>query len=379
MNNVPTYGKRLLLDCTLRDGGYVNNWEFDARTVERVMDGLYDAGVRCIELGIMGRGGDPGKSTKFSDFEQIQRFLARRRPGCRYAVMLNQAEAREFVIPPRTQDTPDLIRIAFFKKERDAAMEKARELKAKGYEVFLQSMARFMYTDEELSALIDDVNKVGPAAFYLVDSFSTLYNADVRRLTDFVLERLSGSILFGFHAHNNIQMAYSNAMEFLSTKTDRPLIADGSIYGMGRGAGNVPVELLMEYLNKFHGGSYSVIDVLALFEEAIRPIFRRYYWGFSPEYLLTAQKDMNSVYSWYLTNHGVTELRELNAALDSIPVAVRYTLDRTAADEAIGALRAGKNGRKSEGTHGTAETRREEESRMVKKGKREAGNEVLDS
>ncbi len=339
MNNTPNAG-RMLLDCTLRDGGYVNNWEFDVRTVERVMDGLYDAGVRYIELGIMGKGGESGKSTKFSDFEQIKRFIARRRPGCRYAVMLNQAEAGEFDIPRRTRYTPDLIRVAFFKRERDAAMDKARELKVKGYEVFLQSMATFMYSDEELAELLDDVNRVGPAAFYLVDSFSTLYNADVRRLTDFVLERLSESVLFGFHAHNNIQMAYSNAMEFLSTETDRPLIADGSVYGMGRGAGNVPTELLMEYLNKFHGGSYGVVEVLTLFEEAIRPIFRRYYWGFSPEYLLTARKDMNSVYSWYMMNHGVTELRELNAALDSVPDEARYTLDRSAADAAIEAVRA---------------------------------------
>ena len=331
----PSNGERLLLDCTLRDGGYVNNWEFDAQTVERVMDGLYDAGVRYIELGIMGRGGVPGRSTKFSDFAQIRRFLAHRRPGCRYAVMLNQADAHTFEIPSRAEDTVDLIRIAFFKKERDAAMEKARELKAKGYEVFLQAMATFMYDDAELAALISDVNDVEPEAFYLVDSFSTLYNEDVRRMTDFVLARLSRNVLFGFHAHNNIQMAYSNAMEFLSTKTDRPLIADGSIYGMGRGAGNVPTELLMEYLNKKCNGSYDTLEVLMLFEEAIRPIFREHYWGFSPEYFLTAQKNMNSVYSWYLGNRGVRSLCALNAMLDSIPEEVCYTLNRPAADAAM--------------------------------------------
>lgn len=336
---------RILLDCTLRDGGYVNNWAFDGHTVERVMDGLYDAGVRYIELGIMGKGGELGKSTKFSDFDQIRGFFTHRRPGCRYAVMLNQAEADAFTIPPRAQDTVDLIRIAFFKKECTEAMKKAEELKEKGYEVFLQAMATFMYSDDELETLLSEVNTIEPAGFYIVDSFSTLYNADVRRMADFVLERLSDQILFGFHAHNNIQMAYSNVMEFFSTRTDRPLIADGSIYGMGRGAGNVPTELLMEYLNKFYGSDYSIIDVMALFEEAIRPIFRQFYWGFSPEYLLTAQKDMNSVYSWYLVNHGVTKLRDLNAALDNIPEEVRYTLDRTAADAAIESIKTQKEGK----------------------------------
>ncbi len=332
--NVQKGGSRLLLDCTLRDGGYVNNWEFDATTAARVMDGLYDAGVRYIELGIMGKGGEPGRSTKFSDFEQIRPLLAHRRPGCRYAVMLNQADADDYFIPARAQDTVDLIRIAFFKSEREKAMLKARELKEKGYEVFLQAMATFMYDDGELDALLRTVNDVLPTAFYLVDSFSTLYNADVRRLADFVLERLSEQVLFGFHAHNNIQMAYSNAIEFLSTPAERVLIADGSIYGMGRGAGNVPTELLMQYLNQFNGDSYRVIDVLALFEESIKPIFKKYYWGFAPEYFLTAQKNMNSVYSWYLVSHGVTELRGLDAALDSIPKERRYSLNRAAADAA---------------------------------------------
>ncbi len=332
-------GRRLLLDCTLRDGGYVNNWDFGVPTVLRVMDGLYDAGVRFIELGIMGKGGQQEGSTKFAAFEQIRPFVAQRRPGCRYAVMLNQAEAAAYDIPPRTQDTVDLIRIAFFKNESGAAMLKARELKDKGYEVFLQAMATFMYDEDELAGLIQAVNQVLPTAFYLVDSFGTLYNADVRRLADFVLQRLSEQVLFGFHAHNNIQMAYANVVEFLSTPTDRPLMVDGSIYGMGRGAGNAPTELVMQCLNQFYGGSYRTIDVLALFEEAIKPIFAQYYWGFAPEYFLTAQKDMNSVYGWYLVNHGLTDLRGLDAAMDSIPEAIRYSLNRKAADAAIAAYK----------------------------------------
>ena len=330
-----TGASRMILDCTLRDGGYVNNWEFDRETVMRVMDGLYTAGVRWIELGIMGMGGVPGQSTKFSDFTQIEPLLAGRRADCRYAVMFNQAEADKFDFPPRGEKTVDLIRIAFFKRERGAAMEKVLELRSKGYEVFLQAMATFMYSPQELNELIQTVNQIKPAGFYIVDSFSTMYNRDVREMSDFVLERLSREILFGFHAHNNIQMAYSNAIEFYASQTDRPLIADGSIYGMGRGAGNVPVELLMEYLNKFCGADYKIIEVLDLFQKTIRPIFREYYWGFSPEYYLTAQKDTNSVYSWYLRNRGVRDIRDFDAILDSLPDEIRYTLNRSVADQAI--------------------------------------------
>lgn len=326
---------RLLLDCTLRDGGYVNGWEFDRQTVWNVMDGLYRSGVRYIELGIMGRGGVPGKSTRFSDMDQIVPLLERREPDCHYAVMVNQAEAASFRFPQRGEETVDLIRIAFFKKEKAAAMATARELKAKGYQVFLQAMATFMYGPEELDGLIDGVNELEPAGFYMVDSFSTMYGRDVRAMADHMLARISPEVLFGFHAHNNLQLAYSNVIEFFSSGTDRPLIADGSIYGMGRGAGNVPIELLMEYLNKSAGAGYDVMRVLDVFQKDIRPIFRQYYWGYAPEYFLTASKDMNSVYGWYLSEHGVKDLQDFDAILDRLPQEVRYTLDRKAADRAI--------------------------------------------
>lgn len=325
----------MILDCTLRDGGYVNNWEFDGTAVLSVMDGLYKAGVRYIELGIMGQGGIPGQSTKFADFVQIEPILLHRKGDCHYAVMLNQAEADRYSFPKRSNKTVDLIRIAFFKSEKEAALQKTLELKGKGYDVFLQAMATFMYSTQELGELIVKVNEVKPSGFYMVDSFSTMYNRDVREMADFALENLSEDILFGFHAHNNIQMAYSNVIEFFSTETNRPLMADGSIYGMGRGAGNVPIELLMEYLNKFHSADYRVMEVLELFQETIRPIFEKYYWGFSPEYYLTAQKDMNSVYSWYLSNHGVKDLRDFNAILDRLPEDAKYTLRRTVADDII--------------------------------------------
>ncbi len=328
-------GPRMLLDCTLRDGGYVNNWEFEEDTVRKVVRALYEAGVRYIELGILGQGGKPGRSTKFSDFVQIEPYLEARHPDCRYAVMLNQAEAERYKIPVRSEKTPDLIRIAFFKPEYTAAMRKAEELKEKGYLVWLQAMATFLYSRGEMERLLDAVNRVRPDGFYMVDSFSTMYGEDVRQMADQILARLSPDIQFGFHAHNNIQLAYANVIEFFSVPTDRALIADGSIYGMGRGAGNVPTELMMEYLNKFAGGKYDIMKVLRVFQQEIRPIFRQYYWGYSPEYYLTASKGTNSAYSWYLGNREIRDLTDLDEILDRIPPEVRYTLSREAADEAV--------------------------------------------
>lgn len=324
-----------ILDCTLRDGGYVNNWAFDNETALAIRDGLYDAGVRYIELGIMGTGGEATKSTKFSDFSQVEPLLVDRKEDCHYAIMVTQAEAPKFEFPVCSEKTVDLIRIAFFKEELMDAISTAKQLKEKGYLVFMQAMATFMYSEEELNALVEDINKLQPDGFYLVDSFSTLYTDDIRYYTDTILSRLDKNICFGLHAHNNLQMAYANCIEFFSTKTEHMLIADGSIYGMGRGAGNVPLELLMEYLNKKNKKKYDIRKVLTLFQSHIKKIYEEYGWGYSAEYYLTASKDTNSVYGWYLTRKGIKAVEDFDAILDLIPDEKRYTLDRNMIDDIL--------------------------------------------
>ena len=239
------FSNRILLDCTLRDGGYVNNWEFGAKTALQIRDALYDSGIHYIELGIMGRDSTAGRQTKFASFDEVQPLLEGRRPGCQYCVMITQAELSNawLEIPPRSKTAVDIIRLAYFKPEKSSALISAHKLKEKGYEVFLQAMATFMYTKDELSTMIKEINCLQPAAFYIVDSFSTMYNEDVQMMAEFSLENLADNIYLGFHAHNNIQMAFSNAITFINMQTDRRLMIDGSIFGMGRGAGNVPLEL----------------------------------------------------------------------------------------------------------------------------------------
>ena len=324
-----------ILDCTLRDGGYVNNWEFDTQTARAIMRGLYQSGVRYIEIGILGSNATPGKQTKFNGFSEMEPLLEGREPDCRYAVVFTQENAGSFAFPPRGEKTPDCIRLAYFRATWREALEKGAELKALGYEVFLQAMATFMYTENELNEMLDAVNAAAPAAFYMVDSFSTMYPAEVVKMRTQILSHLSPEIAFGFHAHNNIQMAYANAQEFLRCAEKRPLFIDGSIFGMGRGGGNVPTELLMEHLNRTCGASYDIAAVLRLYQTYLEPIYRQYGWGYTVPYYLTAAKHINSAYGWYFTSHGITDADELSWALDQVPAELRYALKPAVANEII--------------------------------------------
>lgn len=327
-----------ILDCTLRDGGYVNNWEFDNGTAKAVIDGLYGSGIRVIEIGIMGKGGEVGKSTKFASFKDAESLLENRKVDCRYAIMLNQAEAEGFDIPARSEKTVDMIRLAYFKPELHNAMALAKSLKDKGYEVFLQAMATFMYSDDEMDDMLRQINDMKPQAFYIVDSFSNLFPEDITKMANQVLSKLDRDINFGFHAHNNIQMAFSNAITFMNVESDRDIYIDGSIYGMGRGAGNAPIELLMDYINK-REKQYNLEILLKTYQDYIKPIFEQYFWGYTHPYYLTASKDMNSVYSWYFMNNGINDIVQLNKALDMISDTSKYMLMKDEASEVVKAFK----------------------------------------
>lgn len=329
-----------ILDCTLRDGGYVNDWEFDSNLAKGVIDGLYESGIRVIEIGIMGIGGEAGKSTKFSSFKDAEPLLENRKKDCKYAIMINQTGFENFDIPNRSEKTVDIIRLAYFKREIHDAMIFAKSLKDKGYEVFLQAMATFMYSDDEIEDMLKKINDLKPQAFYIVDSFSNLFPEDITSMANSVLSRLNRDIDFGFHAHNNIQMAFANAIAFMNVEDDRKKYIDGSIYGMGRGAGNVPVELLMDYLNR-RVKQYNIEVLLKTYQDYIKPIFEQYFWGYTHPYYLTASKDMNSVYSWFFMNKGIGDIVELNKALNMIKDSSKYTLMKDEAAEVLIKIQGG--------------------------------------
>lgn len=324
-----------ILDCTLRDGGYVNDWAFDTETTLAIMDGLYDSGVRYIEIGILGSGATRGKQTKFNNFSEMELLMESRKHDCHYAVMLTQESSGDFVFPQCSEKTPDCIRLAYFAPAWKETINKSTELKNKGYNVFLQAMATFMYSKDELDYMLEAINELDPAAFYMVDSFSSMYPYDVKIMRNEILKKLSPNIAFGFHAHNNIQMAYANSMEFLDCSEDRVFFIDASIFGMGRGAGNVPTELLMNYLNRFIDEPYKIDRVLELYQSHLKVIYEKYGWGYSLPYYLTATQKVNSAYAWYFGTHGVDDLADLKWALEQLPKSVNYTLKPSIANDII--------------------------------------------
>ena len=244
-----------LLDCTLRDGGYCNNWNFGLDNERKITSSLVEAGIDIIECGFLTEKTPyDSNHSKFNTVDQIAKIIPKNRHGKIFVAMMNYGEFDINHLPECNGSSIDGIRVAFHKKDIKEALELCKKVKARGYLCFMQAMVSLSYTDEEFLSLIRQSNELKPYAFYIVDSFGVMKRKDLVRLFYMVEHDLDEGIKIGFHSHNNMQLAYSNAHTLVDMQTRRDLIIDSSIYGMGRGAGNLNTELFLEYLNDNIGG-----------------------------------------------------------------------------------------------------------------------------
>jgi len=308
-----------ILDCTLRDGGYVNDWSFGESNIRLIVDKLVESGIELIECGFIADN-KPFDSSKtlFPNIETANSILPNT-SSTQFACMINYGACDVNAFPEYSGKGICTIRIAFHRKDLKLALEDCRTMIRKGYRVFIQPMATSSYSDEELCCLLDESNGMKPAAVYVVDSFGTMQDSDVIKLFDFYEKHLDSSIAVGFHSHNNLQLSFPNAMEILRRQTSRELIIDSSVYGMGRGAGNLCTELIIRHLNQTYARNYQIVPILEIIDSCLNAIFIRTPWGYSVPYYVASVNGCHPNYATYLVNKQTLGVRQINTILSRIP------------------------------------------------------------
>ena len=306
-----------VLDCTLRDGGYCNEWQFGFENAKKIVSGLVDANVEIIECGFITNSVTyDSESTKFTQIEQIKAILPKNRAGKIFVAMMNYGEYNVADLPVYDGSSIDGIRVAFHKINLDEALELCKQISKKGYLVFVQAMVSLSYTDEEFLSLIRRVNDFEPYAFYIVDSFGMMKSKDLIRLFYMIEHSLKENIWIGFHSHNNMQLAYSNAQRLTTVQTNRNLIIDSSIMGMGRGAGNLNTELFVEYLNENAGKDYSIKPLLTIIDKILSRFYEQNYWGYSLPNYISANHSAHPNYAGYLDAKKTLTFEDMNNIFD---------------------------------------------------------------
>lgn len=326
-----------ILDCTLRDGGCVNDFNFGNKYMNQILNSIEQAGIEIVELGYIDeKSGSEKDRTKYcNDRVIIDNFLLEKKQNIKYVAMIDYGKYNPDLLQPCSSKTIDGIRLAFHKKNRKDMIEWGKKILDKGYMLFIQPMTCLNYSDAEMLDLITDVNdKLKDAsAFYIVDSFGEMRLKDMERIANLVDHNLISSMPMGLHSHNNLQLSYSNAVTLLNFQTQRELIFDSSIMGMGKGAGNMNTELFAEHLNVYGGKNYDIVPLLDVIDTVINQIKENYSWGYSVEYYLSAKNHCTPSYAAHFYKKHMLSIKQVSELLSMLSEDKKISFDKQYADE----------------------------------------------
>lgn len=304
----------LLLDCTLRDGGYVNDWNFGSEATHDILSSSLASNVDIVEIGFLREDSYRSGRVVFNSMQQAQKLLSSTmsasevRPLIAAMAEISNPISPELVEPAHNNDI-DIIRVIVWKSRRNEqgvfvdalkdSYEYCKKLAEKGYKLCVQPNRSNQYTDEEFRNMLEMFAELSPMAIYVVDSWGTMYSDQVIHYMEMADKILPPDIAIGFHGHNNMQQAFGNAERIVERDFNRRIILDASVYGIGRGAGNLPLELIARYLNERCGKEYKLDPMIEMYDRCVKGLREKYTWGSSMPFFLSADANANPDYAPY--------------------------------------------------------------------------------
>lgn len=297
----------MILDCTLRDGGYYTNWNFDTQMVRDLVQALDLSGVGVMEMGYK----SPVKGGKYRKCNDrfIWEVLDNRKPvNLKLAFMI---DAKDFIkgnevdfsliddVIHDGENSPfDICRLAIKYSELDLAIEIGKYIQSKDYELIVNLMGISLLDDGEINTFVNDMGELKPLSLYFADSYGALTPDRTKE----IVELFEGDSKIGIHTHDNLGLAFANC---LAAESEGALWLDGTLLGMGRGVGNVKTEQLVTYLQyakdqtKFLWGDktqYNCKPLQKVISDWMTPLMEKYKWGFTHNYMVSGLKHIHPLY-----------------------------------------------------------------------------------
>lgn len=330
-----------ILDCTLRDGGLgledaaknkLSEQSFSQDAIHEIIAQLERSALDIIELGSL----EISKEDKrcfaiYPDIESISRMVpSGQNSGQMYAALYRGPDTPLENIPNWNPSLCEAVRVIIRYSELQKSLDFCAALSQKGYKVFVQPMLTMRYSEDEIQIMIDAANGMEAYALYFVDSYGYMQAEDIVSLYKKYDTGLNPAIRIGFHAHNNMNLAFANVLTFLNQQSDRDLIVDSCMLGMGQGAGNLQTEIIADHMNRHYGTAYhygAILNACELIEE----YWVKNIWGYSLTHLLPAIHKVAYKYSVALRNQYGLSYPEINYIFKNIPEELRhrYTTENT--------------------------------------------------
>jgi 4-hydroxy 2-oxovalerate aldolase len=273
-----------VIDCTVRDGGLMNKWQFDDEFVRKTYEAICAARVDYMEIGYLSSESAFSRNEvgpwKFCAEDDIRRIIGDGEKKTKLAAMADIGRIDHEDIPLKSESSLDMIRVACYVHQMDTAIDLAHHCMDKGFEATINLMAVSTVGMRDLNEALEDLNKSRVPVIYLVDSFGAFYSEDIDVLARKYIERLPDKTI-GIHCHNNQQLAFANTIAGIITGIN---YLDATLYGIGRGAGNCPLELLISFLKN---PKFKVRPLVEAIETQILPWQKKLDWGYYVPYMVT--------------------------------------------------------------------------------------------
>jgi 4-hydroxy 2-oxovalerate aldolase len=273
-----------VLDCTIRDGGLMNNWQFSDEFVKAVYDACVESGIDYMEIGYKSSENAFSRKEvgcwKFCDEKDLRRIVGENKTSLKLSAMADIGRIEPDDIAPASKSLLRMIRVAAYVNQIDKAIWLAEHCMDKGYEVTINLMAVSSVMERDLEEALADVSKSKVPIFYLVDSFGSMYCEQIELLVKKYKEYMPDKTI-GVHMHNNMQLAFSNTVTGIIHNCN---MLDATFFGIGRGAGNCPLELLMSFLKN---PKYNIRPILKVVQDYLIDMQKEIDWGYHIPYLIT--------------------------------------------------------------------------------------------
>jgi len=286
-----------VLDCTIRDGGLVNDSHFDDATVKAVYQCALQSGIDYMEIGYKNSPQQfprdqfgPWRYCFEEDLRRVVGDHSAKTTGLKLAAMADAGGKSDWQtqIGPAKDSVLSMIRVACYIHQLSEAVEMIQHCHEQGYETTLNVMAISTVSETEIDRALEVAVKTPVNAVIVVDSNGSLYREQIDGLVKKYMAALAGTGKeVGIHAHNNLQLAFANTIEAIILGANR---VDATLMGLGRGAGNCPMEILLSFLRN---PKFKLRPVLQCIQEAILPLKKKFDWGPSIPYILTGQMNMH--------------------------------------------------------------------------------------
>ena len=282
-----------ILDCTIRDGGLMNNHLFDDKTVKAVYTACVDSGIDYMEMGYINSkrlfAPDKHGAWKFCTEDDVRRIVGENKTSLKLSAMADaeKSDYREDILP-KDKSVLSMIRVAAYIHQIPLALDMIKDAHDKGYETTINLMSVSVVKEQELDKALELLANSEVETLYVVDSFGAMYSEQVRLLLDKYLGYAqSKGKQVGMHAHNNQQLAFANTIEAIIGGAN---MLDSSMAGLGRGAGNCPTELLIGFL---HNPKFHLRPVLHCIQHNLEPMREKLKWGYDIPYMITGQMNQH--------------------------------------------------------------------------------------